>query len=693
MTPRNLPNLVRQLSLPLLILALVSNLAVLVNPIFMMQVLDRVVPSGNLATLVLLLFVALAAIGLQAAVDHARDNSFHRAGLWLEGVTLPPVLSLTDPAQKQQSVDDIATVARALKTTTAATALSLPWLPLFFLALFFVHWSFVVLVAALVAVQQLLRLSSERAQAPGLNRLKSSQDAETQSRTLFENATRSIGMLGLEQNLRHRHAQKHAERLLAEHDLDRLQERQTALSGFLRSATQLLALSLGAGLVAVDALSAGGMIAASIIVTKLVTMIEAASRNLPEIRAMHRAIQSLGQLPDAPGAATDVPHLKGHLESRSVLVPRGGGAPPLLDRVSFKIEPGECLAVLGASGSGKTTLLKVLAGVQSAPIGAVFYDETELKALPQSALAQHVGVLPQLTDLLEGTLAENICSFAQDPDADLIVAAAKLAGVHGLISSLPGGYDMGFKDAGNLLSAGQKQRVALARAIFHRPRYLFLDEPNALLDAEGERQLCDALARLKQEGTTVVMVVHRSGVLGLADKVLVLDNGRISDFGTRAEVLARYSVGRRRIELPLNQNSLQDLADWVASQFTRTGDEALQQKTVMVATELFNLACKDAAGEVLRKARLEFQFIDDNRCEITLSEDGKTAVEAKMAKVESLIRHPHVPMVDLESDEVALAMVAQVADSFDIRNDGDRAVFFAALSNQNPIASAKEARH
>lgn len=190
-----------------------------------------------------------------------------------------------------------------------------------------------------------------------------------------------------------------------------------------------------------------------------------------------------------------------------------------------------------------------------------------------------------------------------------------------------------------------------------------------------------------------MMVVHRSGVLGLADKVLVLDNGRISDFGTRAEVLARYSVGRRRIELPLNQNSLQDLADWVASQFTRTGDEALQQKTVMVATELFNLACKDAAGEVLRKARLEFQFIDDNRCEITLSEDGKTAVEAKMAKVESLIRHPHVPMVDLESDEVALAMVAQVADSFDIRNDGDRAVFFAALSNQNPIASAKEARH
>lgn len=693
MSPRNLPGLVRQLTLPLLFLALVSNLAILVNPIFMMQVLDRVVPSGNLATLFMLLLVALAALALQSAVEHARDRALHRTALWLESASLRPVLALPDPQKRQEGIDAIGTLAHALKGQAAATALSIPWLPLFFVALAFVHWSFVVLVASILLVQQLVRIGFERAQSADGQRLSSSRKQEGQSLSLVETAMRSIGMRILEQNLIKRHLNVQLTRLETERTFDGLKDLQTAVSGYMRTATQLLALSLGAGLVAADALSAGGMIAASLIVAKLVTLVETSARTWPEITSARAAIGWLSRMDMSAQQSTDIPAFKGVLECRSVTFPRGGGAPPRLDRLSFSLEPGDCLAILGPSGSGKSTLLRTVAGIDQAPIGAVFFDDAEIKSLSAQTMACHVGFLPQRADLLAGTLAENICSFSTEPDADRIVAAARLAGVHGLISSLPGGYDLSHTEAQNLLSAGQKQRVALARAIFHRPRYLFLDEPNALLDAEGERQLCDALARLKQSGTTVLMVVHRSGVLGLADKVLVLDNGRATDFGPRAEVLSRYTVGRRRIELPLNQNSLQDLSDWVGAQFTRTGDEALAQKTVLVATELFNLACAETTDGEIRKARLDFSFIDDNRCEITLSEDGETAVRSKMAKVESLIRHPHVPMVDLDSDEVALAMVSQVADTFDIRKDGGRSVFFAALSRSESALVPQEAKH
>ncbi|MGV6812133.1 MAG: ATP-binding cassette domain-containing protein [Brevirhabdus sp.] len=665
-------------------LSLFSNLSILVSPIFMMQVLDRVIPSGNLFTLGLLLSIAMLAIALQSAIERVRDATLAGVAFWLEAVASGPVLTLPDPARRQEGIDTVRRLSDALKSNVVATALSIPWLPLFFVALAFVHWAFVVLVCAIVSLQLLLRVLSERAAHAARTRLASARREESVSLSLVDHAMKSVGMRVLEQNLVSRHLARQEERLSQEQALAGRQGGVSALGGFMRNATQLLALSAGAGLVAIDQLSAGGMIAASIIVTKLAGMIEQAIRTLPDMRAARDAMTWLAQMPAVPAPSTDLPTLSGHLQCRQIVFPRGKGAPPRLDRVSFALEPGECLAILGASGSGKSTLLNALCGVDPAPIGAVFYDESEIKALSAASLAAHVGVLPQRADLLQGTLAENICSFAQNPNAEQIVAAARLAGVHGLISALPGGYDVPFAQARTLLSAGQQQRVALARAIYHRPRYLFLDEPNALLDAEGERQLCDALARLKQEGTTVVMVVHRSGVLGLADKVLVLDHGKVSDFGPRAEVLARFSVGRRRIELPLNQNSLQDLADWVSAQFTRTGDDALRQKSVLVATELFNMACAEEKEGELRVAQLDFTFLDDHRCEITLSEDGQTLIDGKLAKVESLIRHPHVPMVDLSSDEVALAMVAQVADAFDVRNDAGRAIYFAALSDANP---------
>jgi len=692
---------VRQLALPLVLLGFISNLAVLVSPIFMMQVLDRVIPSGNLFTLGLLLGVALVAIGLQSVVDHTRDRSLQRIAGLLDGAYQPRVLQ-ADPAAQKDGIQALGTVTNGLRSGAAATALNMPWLPLFGLVLFLVHPLFLVLSVVIVGGMAVLRAVAMRLRAPAQNRLAQLQKSENASLSTIEEVLGASGMHVMRQNLVARQTGLQGQRLATETKVEAGTQAQGSMAGYLRAATQLLALSLGAGLVAGDMLSPGGMIAASIIVAKLVTSMDAAASALPQLHQMRRAVANLEAMPDAPKEGeTDITDLTGALGCQSLTVPRGGGAPPRLERVSFTLEPGDCLAILGASGSGKSTLLKALGAIELAPIGAVFLDQSEIKSLHQNTIARHVGYLPQRARIFPGTLAQNICSFDPAPNDDRIVEAARIAGVHGLISSLAGGYDLDQSHAKRLLSAGQQQRVALARAIYHRPRYLFLDEPNALLDAEGERQLCDALARLKESGTTIVMVIHRSGVVGLANKVLFLDNGRMSDYGPRAEVLARNAGGKRRINLPLNQNSLQDLSDWVASQFTRTGDEALRQKTILVATEVFNLVCSEVdqkfrderpADAAPARARIEFKFIDDNRCELALTGDLPGVRDAKLAKIESLIRNPQVSMVDLPADEVALAMIAQIADAFEVSNQDGHGHYTAALSNLEAPAMA-ETRH
>lgn len=389
---------------------------------------------------------------------------------------------------------------------------------------------------------------------------------------------------------------------------------------------------------------------------------------------------------------TEMTELSGRLTAQGLIYPRGGGAPPRLDRVSIELLPGECLAIVGDSGSGKTTLLHALCGIDPAPIGSVFLDESEARTLGPETIAQHIGYLPQQARLVKGTLAENISCFAENPSDVKIVNAARTAGVHGLISALPQAYQTDLGDAPYVLSAGQKQRVALARSIYQNPKYLFLDEPNALLDAVGERQLCDTLAVLKSRGTTIVMVLHRSGIMGLADKVLMMDQGRMADYGPRAEVLGRMSNGKQRLKIPLNAASVQDLNDWIVAQFSRHSDREFCAKATMVGTELFNAACLNGAQDEQRDGIFTFRFIKEHLCELVLREERHSAAAEKMPKIRSLVEHPEVSMVDLPSDEIALAVVAQMADALQVQNIDDASLFSAVLSSDKSQANAQAAR-
>ncbi|WP_353312172.1 ATP-binding cassette domain-containing protein [Shimia sp. NS0008-38b] len=681
----------KRLGPPLLALSAVSNLAVLISPIFMMQVLDRVLPTGNLHTLILLLAVASTALLVQASVDGLRDLSFQYSARWTERTLLPAILRA--PPQKHQALlTKLATVKAALNGVTGAAALSLPWLPMFFLVLWLIHPWFVALACGLICLSTAARLiASAMVSAHELD-MQNAQAAETGALSDAQSLAATAGLASLSRNLLDRLTAAMHHRGLIEDRITPISVGGATFVNFLRSLTQLLGLSLGAALVVHDLLSAGGMIAASLILTKSVTSFETVVNAWPDMHRVRGALAQLNALPAAPTEGTGIASLSGALRCEGLIFPRPGGAPPRLERISFAVPAGSCTAIVGASGCGKTTLLEAISGVAPCPIGTVWLEDTEVTTLPESCQTAHIGYLPQQAQLYHGTLAANISGFAAGAQDKQVIAAAKTAGVHGLISALPHSYDTDIGACPHILSAGQKQRVALARAIFHAPRYLFLDEPNALLDAAGERQLCAVLARLKKQGTTIFMVIHRSGLMGLADRVLALDNGRIADFGPRSEVLGRMSGGRRRVELPLQPDSLQDLVDWVGAQFTRGNDAELSNRTELIATELFNLTRASGKPDVPRRASFVFRFLSEQSCELTVSETGETAAQAKMERISQLLHHPDTDMGKLPTDEAALAVISQMSDTFDIANIDGQAVYRAAVS-MRPVALHGMARH
>ncbi|PCH92770.1 MAG: hypothetical protein COB84_10210 [Rhodobacteraceae bacterium] len=677
----------KRLLIPLLFLSLISNLAILVSPIFMMQVLDRVVPSGNLSTLALLLLVALAALFIQGFVDYSSDIALDNTSRFVETFGTSQVFSSQQDAS-QDALNDITALIQFFSSGLAKTALNIPWIPVFVIALSLIHPYYVVLVLGIVAVL----LAVSQIEKLWLNDPQKTVASLRQDETkILEHAVsfqKKSGIAEVSKNLFSRYFSLCHKRQTIDQSIAKVAKTLTAVSGFIKAATQLLALSLGAFLVVQGALSAGGMIAASIILAKTVGIIDGCSSGLPRIKMAFGAYGRLiGQTNKSEVHQTEIENLTGHLRCEELIYPRGGGAPARLDRISFVLEAGECLGIIGDSGSGKSTLLKALCGVEPCPIGAVFLDDTEVRTLGAKSFYNTVGYLTQQAELLDGTIAENICCFSETPDDAMILKAANTAGVHGLISSLPRSYETDLSYERHLLSAGQCQRIAMARAIYNSPKYLFLDEPNALLDAIGERQLCDTLARLKSQGVTIVMVLHRSGVLGLTDKILRIDHGRVADFGNRTEVLGRMNNGSSKLEIPLSLNSLQDVSDWITERFSRNSDQEFCQKAVLIASEMFNIALQNAPNDRARIGRFHFKFEDEKTCEITLTEDQPTSVTQKMNKIRSLLKHPEVNMLDLDADEMGLAVVAQMSDGFEIKNIENTAVFTALLKGQRKSLS------
>jgi PrtD family type I secretion system ABC transporter len=315
------------------------------------------------------------------------------------------------------------------------------------------------------------------------------------------------------------------------------------LTKFTRQFIQMAMLGMGAWLVIEQHLSAGVMIACTIILGRALAPVEALVagwRHLVEVRAAWRRLQQLFAANPPAAAATPLPAPSGALDVERVIYAFPGAERPALRGVSFALAAGESLGVIGPTAAGKSTLARLAVGIWKPISGAVRLDGADVAAWSRDDLGPHIGYVPQAVGLFAGSVAENIARLGA-PEGEAVIRAAQRAHAHDMILRLPKGYDTVLGEGGAGLSPGQRQRVALARALYGAPRLVVLDEPNANLDTEGDEALVRTLRGLKEDGVTVLVVAHRPSLLGGVDKLLVLKDGQVELFGPRAEVVARVT--------------------------------------------------------------------------------------------------------------------------------------------------------
>jgi ATP-binding cassette subfamily C protein len=525
------------------------NLLYLGPPLYMLQVYDRVVTTGGKMTLLFITIALAIALLTLSALDSIRMRLLVRASLRLDEIVAPVVLRRIvskNSANAVQAMRDFDSVRQVVGTPVLAALFDAPWAPIYIIVAFLLHFWIGMLAlvagAVLVALAWWNQRSTRKASLAAAESIAAANTA-TQTLALNSQAIRALGMSGriVDRQLRQR-----TYGLAQFADAQLAGSRLTAMSRFFRLFVQSLALGLGALLAIEGYISSGAIIASSILLGRALQPIEALIGGWSSLNAAREALVRLSDVlgqGEGERIYTKLPAPEGRLAAENISV-RGPTDKPILYGVSFTVSPGEMLGIVGPSGSGKTTLAKVVCGAMAADIGTVRVDGAQLSDWDPDELGRYVGYLPQEPSLLEGTIKENIARFdpASDEVDEAAIAAAKQAGIHDLILSLPQGYDTRLGPMGKGLSSGQAQRVALARALYGQPMILVLDEPNAFLDQEGEEALMRAVSEAMQRGCAVLMIAHRRGVLDRASRLLVLESGRPRMLGAPAEVAARLAA-------------------------------------------------------------------------------------------------------------------------------------------------------
>jgi ATP-binding cassette subfamily C protein len=533
------------------------NVLYLTGSFFMLEVYDRVLPSRSIPTLVGLVAIAGLLYAFQGTIDVIRGRILTRIGMSLDEsltdrvygiVARLPLRATGDTGQPVRDLDQLRTFLSGPGPSALA---DLPWMPIYLVICFAFHPLIgvlttiggVILVAATLAAEFLTRARVKESSA-----LAGRRAAFVEATRRNAEVVQAMGMLGA---FRGAWAEQNAVLLDSQRRTADVAGGLGAVSKVLRMALQSAVLGLGAWLVIKGEATAGIIIASSILTSRALAPVELAIANWRGFVAARLSFHRLGGLlrsfPDTQ-APLDLPAPRRELAVEGIAVVPPGGRSAVVQEVSFRLEAGQGLGVIGPSASGKSSLVRSLVGAWPLARGKIRVDGAALEQWSPERLGRHVGYLPQDVELFAGTIAQNIARFAADAAPAAIIAAAQAAGVHELVLRLPDGYETQIGEGGAALSAGQRQRIGLARALYGDPFLVVLDEPNSNLDADGEAALGRAILGVRERGGIVVVVAHRPTALAALDLVLVMADGRAQAIGPRDEILKKMQ--RPRVVAP-----------------------------------------------------------------------------------------------------------------------------------------------
>jgi ATP-binding cassette subfamily C exporter for protease/lipase len=532
--------------------SLFASLLVLAPSGYMLEVYDRVLNSRSHLTLAMLTLLVLSAYVLMEVLEWVRSEVMHEASMafdrHMRGRIFTAIFEANlkrIPGGSTQPMNDFRTVRDFLCSPVLSALMEAP-VSLIFLVLIFaispvLGWSAVVAAVLQTFVGWLNERST---QPPLLAANRSAIAAQQYADGTLRNA-QVIESMGMLRDIHRRWMDKQTEFLALQAKASENAGFYQAISKFLQNVVSSMLLGLGAWLLLQNQLNGGPayMIVGSILGGRvLAPLVQIVSQwqAVVNVRSAYGRLDSLlGMVARRPGSMA-LPAPQGALQVETLVAGAPGTQVPILKGVSFALPPGEVLAVVGPSASGKTTLARLLVGLWPATNGKVRLDGVDVHTWDKAELGPHVGYLPQGVELFDGSIADNIARFGA-PDQVKVEAAARAVGLHEFILALPQGYDSAVGREGAMLSGGQRQRVGLARALYGNPAFVVLDEPNSSLDEQGDAALASAISKLAASGTTFVVMTHRTSVLGVADKMLVLRDGQSQMFGPRDDVLKALS--------------------------------------------------------------------------------------------------------------------------------------------------------
>ncbi len=545
-TPASLPTLTRILYafrkefLWVGAFSFVANLLTLAPTLYMLQVFDRIMLSQSEVTLITLTLITALFIAVMAFSEWIRTKLLVRAGIRFDEQLNSRIFRANFDANLEQTRSDhtntFAALARLRQFLTGNGIIALfdmPWTPIYLVVLYFMHPLLGLFGLCFSVFLALFALAASKLTG---KKIESATTAEGDTTSYLAGKLRNaevveaLGMLG---NLRRRWVQLYRAHANAYWQAQDRASKLAATTKFVQYSQQSLILALGAWLAVRGELTMGAMVACNVLMGNALRPISVLVGTWKEFGQAKQAYKDIGELLD-----TYPERLAGHIadevrgqitvQELSAFAPQRQA--PILDKLDIEFEAGEVIGIVGPSGAGKSTFARCLIGIWPHITGKVLLDDVDLRNWSRVELGPHIGYLPQDIELFDGSVAENICRFGE-LNSEAIIDAARRADIHDMLLRLPMGYDTPVGAAGRLLSGGQRQRLALARAIYGSPDLVVLDEPNANLDDVGEAALARAIRDLKANGKTVFMVLHQRNLLALSDRVVVMENGRIAQFG------------------------------------------------------------------------------------------------------------------------------------------------------------------